>query len=58
MCSCMTDLNPINVANYPVHVIIANEMKLMKPTIKTGAALKETPLKRLLLNRHLAYDDQ
>jgi len=56
----MTDQDPINVAKYSSSnkVIIANEMKLMKPTIKTVASLKETPFKKHLLKRHLAYDDQ
>ena len=60
MCSRMTDQDPINVAKYSSSnkVIIANEMKLMKPTIKTVVSFKETPFKKHLLKRHLAYDDQ
>ena len=46
----MTDSDPINVANYSSHnVMIANELKLIKPTINIVASLKETAFKRNLL---------
>ena len=46
-------------ANYnsSYKVIIANEMKLMKPTIKTVASFNKTPVKKHLVKKHLAYDD-